>query len=159
MKRKCDGCTLCCEGWLAIDSNGIQASLNKPCVNLSCNVGCNIYVKRPTDPCGNFKCLWLTDEQHMSPEMKPSITKVVVQERFVQGWQLPVLAAVATSKDSLDLEWENLKGIAERKGIFAIALAYSDDKNDLAQKTMRIFGDAHFAESMKTLFDKRVAIF
>lgn len=159
MKRKCDGCTLCCEGWLAIDSNGIQASLNKPCVNLSCNVGCNIYAKKPADPCGNFKCLWLTDAEHVPPEMKPSIVKIIVQERLVQGWHLPVLAAVATSKDSLDLEWENLKGIAERKGIFAIALAYSDDKNDLAQKTMRIFGDAKFAESMKTLFDNRVAIF
>ena len=51
------------------------------------------------------------------------------------------------------------KGIAERKGIFAIALAYTDDKNDLAQKTMRIFGDAKFAETMKTLFDNRVTIF
>ena len=159
MKRKCDGCTLCCEGWLAIDSNGIQASLNRPCVNLSCNVGCSIYSQRPTEPCRNFKCLWLTDEHNMASEMKPSITKVVVQERFVQGWQLPVLAAVATNKESLDLEWENLKGIAERKGIFAIALTYSDDKNDLAQKSMRIFGDTKFAESMKTLFDNRVAIF
>ena len=159
MKRKCNGCTLCCEGWLAIDSNGIQASLDKPCVNLSCNVGCNIYAKKPADPCDTFQCLWLTDAEHVPHEMKPSTVKIIVQERLVQGWHLPVLAAVATSKDSLDLEWENLKGIARRKGIFAIALAYSDDKNDLAQKTMRIFGDAKFAETMKTLFDNRVTIF
>ena len=159
MKRKCNGCTLCCEGLLAIDSNGIKASLDKPCVNLSCNVGCNIYAKKPADPCGTFQCLWLTDSEHMPPEMKPSIIKIIVQERLVRGWHLPVLAAVAANKESLDLEWENLKGIAERKGIFAIALAFSEYKIDLAQKNMRIFGDAKFAEIMKTLFDSQVAIF
>ena len=159
MERNCTGCTLCCEGWLAIDTNGIKASLNKPCFNLSCNVGCNIYAERPTDPCVTFKCLWLTDAEHMSLEMKPSKTKVIVQERLVQGWHLPVLAAVAKNKESLDLQWENIKSIAKAKGIFAVALAYSKSKNDQDKKIMNIFGDAKFAETMKTLFDKQVVIF
>ena len=159
MVRNCNGCTLCCEGWLAIDSNGVKASLDKPCINLSCNVGCNIYAKRPADPCGAFKCLWLTDTEHMNSEMKPSKTKVIVQERLVQGWPLPVLAAVATNKESLDLEWENIKSIAEKKGLFAVALAYSNSKKDDAKKTMNIFGDSEFADTMKTLFNNRVAIF
>ena len=159
MVRNCNGCTLCCEGLLAINSNGIKASLDKPCVNLSCNLGCNIYSNRPTDPCSTFQCLWLTDAEHMTPEMKPSKTKVIVQERLVQGWPLPVLAAVATNKESLDLEWENIKSIAEKKGIFAVALAYSNSKKDDAKKTMNIFGDSEFADTMKTLFNNRVAIF
>jgi hypothetical protein len=159
MARNCDGCTMCCEGWLAIDSNGIRSSLNKPCVNLSCNVGCNIYAKKPADPCGNFKCLWLIDAEHMNPEMKPSITKVIVQERIIQGWHLPVLAAVATNKESLDLQWENIKSIATEKGIFAVALAYSNNKKDQDRKTMNIFGNAEFAATMKTLFDNQVVIF
>jgi hypothetical protein len=150
---------MCCEGWLAIDSNGIRSSLNKPCVNLSCNVGCNIYVDRPIDPCGTFQCLWLADAEHMTPEMKPSKTKVIIQERLVQGWHLPVLAAVAANKKSLDLEWENIKSIAEKKGLFAVALAYSNSKKDDAKKTMNIFGDSEFADTMKTLFNNRVAIF
>ena len=159
MVINCNGCTLCCEGLLAINSNGIKASLDKPCVNLSCNVGCNIYSNRPTDPCGTFQCLWLTDAEHMTPEMKPSKTKVIVQERLVQGWHLPVLAAVATNKKSLDLQWENIKSIAKAKGIFAVALAYSNSKKADNKKTMNIFGDAKFAETMKTLFDNQVVIF
>jgi len=159
VRRHCDGCTLCCEGWLAIDSNGIKASLNKPCVNLSCNVGCNIYADRPSDPCGAFKCLWLTDAEHMTAEMKPSKTKVIVQERLIQGWHFPVLAAVATNKESLDLEWENIKSIATKKGIFAVALAYSNGKKDDYKKTMNILGDTKFAEIMKILFDNQVVIF
>lgn len=159
MARNCSGCTLCCEGWLAINVNGIKASLNKPCVNLTCNVGCDIYEKKPTDPCGTFKCLWLTDTEHMPAEMKPSKTKVIVQERLVRGWHLPVLAAVATNKASLDLEWEEIKSIAKAKGIFAVALAYSNSNKDQGKKTMNIFGDAKFAETMKTLFDNQVVIF
>ena len=159
MERNCNGCTLCCEGWLAIDTNEIKASLNKPCVNLSCNVGCNIYAERPTDPCVTFECLWLTDAEHMSLEMKPSKTKLIVQERIVQGWHLPVLAAVATNKESLDLQWENIKSIAKAKGIFAVALAYPNSKNDQHKKIMNIFGDAKFAKIMKTLFDNQVVIF
>lgn len=159
MDRTCNSCTLCCEGWLAIDANGIQASLNKPCQNLSCNVGCDIYAHRPADPCVTFKCLWLTDVRHMSPEMKPSLTQVVVQERLVKGWESPVLAAVATNKKSLDLQWEKIKSIAKEKGIFAVALSYSDNKDDDAKKTLSIFGDAQFAQVMKTLFDHQVAIF
>ena len=95
----------------------------------------------------------------MTPEMKPSKTKVIIQERLVQGWHLPVLAAVAANKESLDLQWENIKSIAEKKGIFAVALAYSNSKKDDHKKTMNIFGDAKFAETMKTLFDNQVVIF
>ena len=159
MVKNCNGCTLCCEGLLAIDSNGIKASLNKPCVNLSCNVGCNIYSNKPADPCGSFQCLWLTDSDHMLTEMKPSKTKVIIQERLVRGWHLPVLAAVVANKKSLDLQWENIKSIAKAKGTFAVALAYSNSKKDQDKKTMNIFGDAKFAETMKTLFDNQVVIF
>jgi hypothetical protein len=95
----------------------------------------------------------------MSPEMKPSLTQVVVQERLVKGWESPVLAAVATNKKSLDLQWEKIKSIAKEKGIFAVALSYSDNKDDDAKKTLSIFGDAQFAQVMKTLFDHQVAIF
>jgi RNase H-fold protein (predicted Holliday junction resolvase) len=95
----------------------------------------------------------------MSLEMKPSKTKVIVQERLVQGWHLPVLAAVATNKESLDLQWENIKSIAKAKGVFAVALAYPNSKNDQHKKIMNIFGDAKFAKTMKTLFDNQVVIF
>jgi hypothetical protein len=95
----------------------------------------------------------------MTAEMKPSKTKVIIQERLVQGWHFPVLAAVATNKESLDLEWENIKNIAKAKGTFAVALAYSNSKKDDDKKTMNIFGDAKFAETMKTLFDNQVVIF
>jgi len=159
MVRNCNGCTLCCEGWLAINSNGIKASLNKPCANLDCDVGCKIYAKRPTDPCGTFQCLWLTDSQHMPLEMKPSNTKLVIQERLVQGWHLPVLAVVANNKESLDIQWEDIKVIAKKKDIFAVALAYSNNKNDQDHKTLNIFGDAKFADTMTTLFNNRVVIF
>jgi|GEM_PF-6043469 len=75
------------------------------------------------------------------------------------GWHLPVLAAVATNKESLGLQWENIEIIAKAKGIFAAALAYSNGKKDDDKNTMNIFGDAKFAETMKTLFDNQVVIF
>ena len=40
-----------------------------------------------------------------------------------------------------------------------MALAYSNSKKDDHKKTMNIFGDAKFAETMKTLFDNQVVIF
>jgi len=66
----------------------------------------------------------------MPSEMMPSKTKVIIQERLVPGWHLPVLAAFAANKKSLDLEWENIKSIAKAQGIFAVALAYSNSKKD-----------------------------
>jgi carbon monoxide dehydrogenase subunit G len=95
----------------------------------------------------------------MSTEMKPSKTRVIVQERLVQGWHLPVLATVATNKESLDLQWENIKSIAEVKGTFAVALAYTNSNKKKDKKTMNIFGNARFAEIMKKLFDNQVVIF
>jgi hypothetical protein len=72
---------------------------------------------------------------------------------------LPVLAVVATNKESLDLHWEDIKVIAKKKDIFAVALAYSNNKNDQDHKTLNIFGDAKFADTMTTLFNNRVVIF
>lgn len=150
---------MCCEGWLAINSNGIKASLHNPCVHSSCDIGCNIYSKRPIDPCINFECLWLTDALHVSDELKPSISKIILQEKLVQGWHLPVLTAVATDEKTLDFHWDNLKSIAKRKEIFALALAYSEKKYDKANKTMRIYGSATFGETMKQLFNNNTVIF
>lgn len=96
----------------------------------------------------------------MSQEMKPSITKVIVQEKIVLGWHLPVLAVVATNKESLDMHWEDIKNIATKKRTFAVALAYSNEKIDNTdKKTLKIYGDAIFAETMTTLFNNRIAIF
>jgi hypothetical protein len=95
----------------------------------------------------------------MTLEMKPSITQVIVQERLVRGWYLPVLAAVATNKESLDLQWENIKIIAKAKGTFAVALAYTNSNKNKDKKAMNIFGNAKFAEIMKTHFDNQVVIF
>ena len=75
-ERNCDGCTVCCDGWLAGKANEHYFYPGQKCYHVSDN-GCTIYEDRPEIPCKTFKCGWLLDKE--IPEwMKPSIIQAVI---------------------------------------------------------------------------------
>ena len=75
LERKCDGCTMCCQGWLPGEVYGHTFYSGKPCHFVDCN-GCSIYEDRPESPCKVYKCSWLID--HFFPQwFKPDQSKII----------------------------------------------------------------------------------
>lgn len=75
-ERNCDGCTVCCDGWLNGKVNEHYFYPGQKCHYVSDN-GCSIYEDRPTLPCKIFGCGWLLDKE--IPEwMKPSNIQAVI---------------------------------------------------------------------------------
>ena len=86
IKRDCEGCTKCCEGWLWSEAYGHKFWPGRPC-HFMCEKGCSIYENRPVDPCKNFKCEWLTNSD--IPEwMKPSVSNVIICKRIENNNEL-----------------------------------------------------------------------
>ena len=78
IKRSCDGCTACCQGWLSAQIYGRDMPEGRPCHFVG-KKGCSIYKDRPEDPCVGFKCEWLKDDGTLFPEwLKPELAKVII---------------------------------------------------------------------------------
>jgi hypothetical protein len=76
-KRKCDECTACCEGWLTANIHGHEMRPGVKCHFLGKT--CSIYPNRPENPCKQFKCEWLADENNGIPEwIKPSQSGIII---------------------------------------------------------------------------------
>ena len=72
--RQCDGCTMCCEGWLQAEAQGYAFYPGQPCHWVGCN-GCTIYEDRP-EVCSSFQCAWKIN--HFLPEwFKPTLSNVI----------------------------------------------------------------------------------
>lgn len=75
-ERNCDGCTVCCDGWLPGKANEHYFYPGKKCHYVN-DMGCSIYDTRPEVPCKSFKCAWLVNTE--IPEwMKPSIINAII---------------------------------------------------------------------------------
>ena len=73
-KRECDGCTVCCQGWLSAEALGYRFFPGQPCHWVGCN-GCTVYSDRPP-VCQNFECGW--KESHFLPEwFKPTESNMI----------------------------------------------------------------------------------
>lgn len=83
MSRSCDGCTKCCDGWLAGEVNGHEFYPGRPC-HYSTSDGCSIYASRPTDPCVKYTCLWKSSDE-VPGWMKPSDISLIADERKTDG--------------------------------------------------------------------------
>lgn len=92
MSRSCGDCTKCCEGYLTGSAHGKPFFPGRPCHFLTIGKGCTIYPKRPKDPCVNYACEWLANDE--IPEwMKPNeinaiITKRKFKESGIEYWDL-----------------------------------------------------------------------
>lgn len=86
MKRSCDGCTKCCEGWLTATIHGKKMSPGVPCHFVQLGKGCGIYKDRPADPCKGYECAWVKDDGTIFPEwLKPSLANVIIDGRKTRG--------------------------------------------------------------------------
>lgn len=95
--RSCQPCTACCDGWLRIRVNGMEASPGKPCPH-STGQGCRIYADRPVDPCINFICGWKMDGSPLPDWMKPSNAKMIFLPQQAVWRTLPVDIAVPVGR-------------------------------------------------------------
>jgi hypothetical protein len=107
--RSCDGCTKCCEGYLAGDIRGHWMGIapdgaNKPCFFLEIGKGCKEYKKRPVDPCRTFKCDYLTNLE-MPESFKPSRANAIFTTRTVKGIEYIQLIEAGRKLDSEVLSW------------------------------------------------------
>lgn len=75
-KRKCGDCTKCCEGWLKATVYGKKMYTGNPC-HFKTKNGCSIYEDRPKEPCKDFECEWLVNQE--IPEwLKPEYSNVIL---------------------------------------------------------------------------------
>jgi hypothetical protein len=73
-KRSCDGCTMCCEGWLSASALGHTFYPGQPCHWVGTK-GCTVYADRPP-VCTGYECAWLSN--HILPEwFKPSESSLI----------------------------------------------------------------------------------
>lgn len=101
--RKCNGCTACCEGWLTGEALGKKFFPGCKCHFLG-EKGCTVYNKRPIDPCVNYKCEWLKDNEF--PEwFKPSESGVILTKRERDGVKWLEVTECGKKIDSAVLTW------------------------------------------------------
>ena len=103
--RECGECTACCSGRLAGNIYGHVMKPGTPCHFLGAN-RCSIYSKRPEDPCKNFVCVWLADQERIIPEwMKPSLSKVIIREEEWSGGKFWKALEYGQKMDAGILNW------------------------------------------------------
>ena len=107
--RSCDGCTKCCEGYLAGDiRNQYMGMLPdgsiKPCFFVEIGKGCKDYENRPYDPCSTFKCDYLTNPD-IPESFKPSRSQAIIITRTVNGQKYTKIIEAGRKLDSEVLSW------------------------------------------------------
>jgi hypothetical protein len=102
--RNCDGCTVCCRGWLFGSAHGHSFFKGTPCHFVG-EMGCTIYKERPEDPCKTYKCAWLTDFN--IPEwFKPNLSNVICTwKEWKSGFYYLEVLECGKKLDSKILSW------------------------------------------------------
>lgn len=118
--KDCKNCTKCCEGFLTGNINGHLMGIEtdnphkpKPCFFVKIEVGCNIYKKRPVDPCRQYKCDWILND-NIPEHFKPSISKTIVSHKKVNGIPYLLLAEAGADMNREVLDWYNNYCIANK---------------------------------------------
>lgn len=104
INRSCNDCTKCCEGWLAGDIRGYKMYPGKNCHFLELNVGCKEYDNRPQEPCRDFECEWLIN-QDVPLSLKPSIVGSMFVTKYVNSIKYLLLVEAGNKMDSEVLSW------------------------------------------------------
>lgn len=104
MKRECGTCTKCCEGWLAGEALGHNFYPGKPCHFIAIGKGCSVYAKRPKDPCIEFKCEWLSNDE-IAEWLKPSEINAILIKKKVKDIEYLSLIEAGFNLDSKVLSW------------------------------------------------------
>jgi hypothetical protein len=104
VSRSCNDCTKCCEGWLAGEIRGHKMYPGKNCHFLELNVGCQEYDERPQDPCRDFECEWLINED-VPFALKPSVVGSMFVTKNVNSIKYLLLVEAGNKMDSEVLSW------------------------------------------------------
>lgn len=65
-------------------------SPGNPCQHCS-GKGCEIYSKRPEDPCRSFECAWVQNGSEMDEALRPDLCgAILLENRTFQGWNVMI---------------------------------------------------------------------
>lgn len=119
LKKSCDGCTKCCEGYLSGEAYGKTFFPGKPCHFVIPGQGCSIYAKRPHDPCVTYQCKWRIDDD-LPLWMKPSLIGSIIDERqTAKGVPYIKIHPAGDAKlDSRVLSWMINYALSNGKNLF-----------------------------------------
>ena len=114
--RPCDGCSLCCDGWVKTQVLGHDIGEGRPCP-FSSGRHCTIHETRPADPCRIFYCGWAEANSALPDWMKPSLCGVIVVTGRSSWRGRPVDILVASDKDPDQrvLDWFKARALRERR--------------------------------------------
>jgi len=138
IKRQCQPCTGCCDGWVQMMINEVEVYPGSPCPH-STGQGCDDYANRPLDPCDNFNCGWIIDNSPLPEWLKPDNAKVIVIFDKLNWHGAPVDLAVPIGKriPPRALNW--LKEFAE-KNLRPLIYTEQITKNSKFQKQQQLYG-------------------
>ncbi len=97
VERQCMPCTACCDGWVRMTVYGHEIYPGKPCP-FSTGESCQIYPRRPTDPCINFNCAWIIADSPLPDWFRPDKAKTIVLHDMLVWNGLSVDVAVPVGK-------------------------------------------------------------
>lgn len=145
-RRVCLPCTACCDGWVKIDQNGIEATLGKPC-SFSSSKGCTNYQNRPAEPCRKFECAWIQANSPLPVWMKPNVSKAIVLPEKFRFSGTPVDVAVPVGKEIPPHALNWLKDFAMKTGRPLIFLENKVEENKFTNETLlQSFGPDEFLD-------------
>jgi len=105
--RSCGPCTVCCEGWLVINTEMVKSYPGNPCKDVINGKGCGIYETRPKDPCRDFFCSWV-DKHDVFPDwMQPHISNAIVMHDKLpwKNRKLDLVVPVGPEIPKKTLQW------------------------------------------------------
>lgn len=152
MKRICNPCTACCEGWFVIDTPEVKASLGAPCA-YKAKTSCSIYSDRPWDPCKKFSCGWLDVDSPLPEWMRPDRSGAIVLFDKMFWKNKPVIVVVATGSKIPKKTIMEVKKIADLHSRNAIFFEYEKKLNIYTgKKTLLMHGEPLFVIEIKERF-------
>jgi hypothetical protein len=81
MSRECKNCTSCCE-FLSFEIEGKKCHPGSPCDYVDLGVGCSIHKNRPENPCRNYSCEWIQND-NIPLWFKPNLSKIIITRKYI----------------------------------------------------------------------------
>lgn len=156
-QRSCLPCTACCEGWLDIAEDDVQAHLGSSCMHCT-SQGCRIYESRPASPCQTFFCSWRQKDTPLIDAMRPDISGViVVMDRMIWRNQ-KVIVGIPSGEKIPEKSLKYLLGLSKLMdmNLLTVRFSVSDSHQYTGSSKVSAFGEHEFIADMKERFKSGV---